>query len=199
MDYLLEKRASAQISIEQHSHFRWWCSKAWKQSLVWFWMDCNQILQPNWQQMKCYFWKLKIETWKPSSDHKLDECQFFIWRFFEQSATENIHLLVTHQPPITWSWRSVISSVCPVLDSILDLKVCKINYSLGNLDPILAKCLKSGQNLSRSGQKRYSCESGNVGSIPAGYWNVYWPKGHIAWHWACHCSDKHAFILLWTL
>ena len=33
-DDLSEKRSSAQIPIEQHSHSRWLCTKAWKQSLV---------------------------------------------------------------------------------------------------------------------------------------------------------------------
>ena len=35
-----------------------------------------------------------------------------------------------------------------------NFKVCKMNYSLGNLDPNWAKCLKSGQKFSRSGQKK---------------------------------------------
>ena len=35
----------------------------------------------------------------------------------------------------------------------LILKVGKMNYCLGKMDPIWAKCLKSGQNFSRSGQK----------------------------------------------
>ena len=35
-----------------------------------------------------------------------------------------------------------------------NLKVGKMNYSLGNLDPNRAKCLKSGQIVSRSGQKQ---------------------------------------------
>ena len=37
----------------------------------------------------------------------------------------------------------------------LNLKVGKRNYRLGNLDPNWAKCLKSGQNFSRSGQKKF--------------------------------------------
>ena len=36
----------------------------------------------------------------------------------------------------------------------LNLKVGKMNYSLGNLDPNCAKCLISRQNFSRSGQKK---------------------------------------------
>ena len=36
----------------------------------------------------------------------------------------------------------------------LILKVGKMNYCLGKMDPIWAKCLKSGQNFSRSGQKK---------------------------------------------
>ena len=30
IDYLPKKMASAQIWIEQHNYFRWWCAKAWK-------------------------------------------------------------------------------------------------------------------------------------------------------------------------
>ena len=37
----------------------------------------------------------------------------------------------------------------------LNLKVGKMNCSLGHLDPIWAKCLKSGQNFFRSGQKKF--------------------------------------------
>ena len=36
----------------------------------------------------------------------------------------------------------------------VNLKVGKINYRLGRMDPNSAKCLKSGQNVSRSGQKK---------------------------------------------
>ena len=36
----------------------------------------------------------------------------------------------------------------------LILKVGKMNYCLGKMDPIWAKCLKGGQNFSRSGQKK---------------------------------------------
>ena len=36
----------------------------------------------------------------------------------------------------------------------LNLKVGKMNYSLGNLDPNRTKCLKSGQGFSTSGQKK---------------------------------------------
>ena len=40
----------------------------------------------------------------------------------------------------------------------LNLKVGKMNYHLGNLDPKWKKCLKSGQHFSRSGpKKKYSC------------------------------------------
>ena len=39
----------------------------------------------------------------------------------------------------------------------LNLKVGKMIYCLGNVDPNWAKCLKNGQNFSRSGQKKYSC------------------------------------------
>ena len=37
----------------------------------------------------------------------------------------------------------------------LTLKVGKMNHRLGNLDPNWAKCLKSGQNVSRPGQKKF--------------------------------------------
>ena len=52
----------------------------------------------------------------------------------------------------------------------LNLKVGKMNYSLGNLDPNWAKCLKSGQNFSRSGQKKFihssgPLEPGNIGTL----------------------------------
>ena len=45
---LSQERESAQIWIEQHSNFRWLRAKGWKWCLVWFWIDNNQNLQPNW-------------------------------------------------------------------------------------------------------------------------------------------------------
>ena len=53
----------------------------------------------------------------------------------------------------------------------LILKVGKMNYCLGKMDPIWAKCLKSGQNCSRSGQKNIIhsnlCLAGSQpGSVP---------------------------------
>ena len=36
-----------------------------------------------------------------------------------------------------------------------ELEMGKMNYYLGNLDPNWAKCLKSVQNVSRSGQKKF--------------------------------------------
>ena len=44
-----------QISIKKRKHFRWWCAKAWKLSLAWFW----NLLQPR-------YWKMKSYVWKPS-------------------------------------------------------------------------------------------------------------------------------------
>ena len=48
-----------------HSDFRWQRAKAFKLKwcLAWFWMDCNQGLQPNRLQMKC-------DVWKPCSDQR---------------------------------------------------------------------------------------------------------------------------------
>ena len=87
IDDLSEERASAQIRIEQRSDFRWRRAKAWKRCQAWFWIDCNQSLQPNRLQMKC-------DVWKPCSDQRWqDELRFSIWRFYEQSAFVNTHLL----------------------------------------------------------------------------------------------------------
>ena len=42
MEDLSKKWMSAQIPIEKHSHFRYWCEKAWKQPLAWIWINDNQ-------------------------------------------------------------------------------------------------------------------------------------------------------------
>ena len=83
-----EERTSAQIQIEQHSDFRWRHIKAWKRCQAWFWINLNQSLQPNCSQMKC-------DVQKPcsSDQHWQDELRFSIWRYFEQSAFVNNHLL----------------------------------------------------------------------------------------------------------
>ena len=71
----------------QPSDFRWRSAKSWKWCQAWFWIDCNQSLQPNQLQMKC-------DVWRPCSDQRWqDELWFLIWRLFEQSAFANIHLL----------------------------------------------------------------------------------------------------------
>ena len=31
MDYLSKNMVAVQIQIEEHRHFSWWCSRAWKQ------------------------------------------------------------------------------------------------------------------------------------------------------------------------
>ena len=53
---LSEKRASAQISIKLHSHFRWPSAKAWKQSLAWLWINYSQFLQP-------VMFESNVESW----------------------------------------------------------------------------------------------------------------------------------------
>ena len=62
-------------------------------------------------------------------------------------------------------WRGHGGSCCSYLISKSEgggvgrgnrLKVGKMNYCLGKLDPNWAKCLKSEQNFSRSGQKKKS-------------------------------------------
>ena len=42
----------------------------------------------------------------------------------------------------------------PLFLQVRNLKVGKMNYHLGKMDPNRAKCLKSGQNFSRSGPKK---------------------------------------------
>ena len=102
IDDLSEERASAQIRIKKRSDFRWRRAKAWKRCQAWFWIDCNQSLQPNRSQMKC-------DVWKPCSDQRWqDELRFSIWRFFEQSAFVNNHLLC-YWPTI----HNSISKICP--------------------------------------------------------------------------------------
>ena len=41
------KRASAQIRIKQYSDSKWRRAKACKRCQAWFWINCNQNLQPN--------------------------------------------------------------------------------------------------------------------------------------------------------
>ena len=97
-----KERASAQIRIEQHSDFRWRRAKAWKRCLAWFWIDCNQSLQPNQVQMKCYAWKrCNEQPWQ-------EKLRFSIWRFSEQPAFVNNHLLC-YWPTI----HHLISKICP--------------------------------------------------------------------------------------
>ena len=71
----------------QPSDFRWRSAKSWKWCQAWFWIDCNQSLQPNRSQMKC-------DVWKPCSDQRWQiELRFSILRLFELSDLVNNHLL----------------------------------------------------------------------------------------------------------
>ena len=102
IDDLSEKGASAQVQIEQCSDLRWRRAKAWNRCLAWFWIDCNQSLQSNRSQIKCY-------VWKPCSDQRWqDELLFSIWRFFEQFVFVNNHLL--YYWPII---HNSILKICP--------------------------------------------------------------------------------------
>ena len=141
IDDLSEERASAQIRIEQRSDFRWRRAKAWKRCQAWFWIDCNQSLQPNRSQMKC-------DVWKPCSDQRWqDELRFSIWRFFEQSAFVNIHLLC-YWPTI----HNSISKICPKfqviishffkVNELLDEHWAKIVQSENISTPIYVECDK---------------------------------------------------------
>ena len=99
---LSEKRASAQIRIEQRSNFRWQRANALKRCLAWFWINFNQSLEPNRSQTKFY-------VWKPCCDQRWqDRLRFSIWRFFELSDLVNYHLLY-YLPTIHIS----ISKICP--------------------------------------------------------------------------------------
>ena len=47
--------------------------------------------------------------------------------------------------------------------------------------------------------KASSSESGDIGSIPAGWWNSRLHLCHFAWHWDHQCTDTPGFILLHSL
>ena len=64
------KRASGQIPIEQHSHFRWWSAKAWKLPLAWFWNDCNR----------------NSRKWEVMSESHVETC--IVWIKWQDSDSE---------------------------------------------------------------------------------------------------------------
>ena len=64
-----------QIQIEQHSNFRGRRAKAWKWRPAWFWIDCNQSLQPNRSQMKC-----DLPQERVSAQIRIDQHSDFRWR-----------------------------------------------------------------------------------------------------------------------
>ena len=80
----------------------------------------------------------------------------------------------------------------------LNLKVGKRNYSLGKMDPNRAKCLKSGQNFSRSGQKKIihtlGCQGGPLTvAIVLFVWNYRGRKTNVHSH---TLSSAHEFGLV---
>ena len=90
-------------------------AKAWKQCQAWFSINCNQSLQQNLSQMKCKVWKPCIDQCRPAlTGQSFNKLWFSIWRFFEQSAFVNNHLLC-HWPII----HNSISKICPKLQVII--------------------------------------------------------------------------------
>ena len=101
----------------------------------------------------------------------------------------------------------------------LNLKVGKMNYSLGNLDPNWAKCLKSGQNFSRSGKKKLNHDRSsrklnshflNLGHIVALYdhtvlandlsWIPSWSLNLDAWmYWGWWSKRYNAALVVCTI
>ena len=109
----------------------------------------------------------------------------------------------TPKHPISW----------PELDS------GKMNYCLGNLDPNWAKCLKSGQNFSRSGKKKLNHDRSsrklnshflNLGHIVALYdhtvlandlsWIPSWSLNLDAWmYWGWWSKRYNAALVVCTI
>ena len=127
IDNLSQKRASAEIQIEQHGHFRWQRAKAWKRCLARSWIDWNQSLQPKWLQTKCNVWKLCIDL------HWQGKHKFLVWRFLFCNLQLKLIICVTDQPTISWSRRSVLnfkfSSLFSEVDELLHehwAKLCEV-------------------------------------------------------------------------
>ena len=102
MDNLSKKRASTQIPTEQHSYFRWQQAKIG--NYVWYDSDsiAHQSLKSNWSQRKCYVWMPRSDlSWQ-------DKLWFSSWRFVEQSALVNNHL-VCYWPTI----QNSVLKICP--------------------------------------------------------------------------------------
>ena len=73
--------------------------------------------------------------------------------FAQNTTTDPCYLLRRHTPLLGIRRYTKHSNPTPNTPFHgLNLKVCKMNYRLGNLESTWAKCLKSGQNISRSGQ-----------------------------------------------
>ena len=97
IDNLDEKRATAHISIKQYSYFRWWCKKAWKLCLSWFWINSNKSLQP----ISC--------KWNAMFESHLDTCIdwtsfYFPFEDFLSNLLLKMIVLLGHntgQPSIT--------------------------------------------------------------------------------------------------
>ena len=91
-------------------------------------------------------WNVMFETWKQCSDQRWqDELRFSIWRFFEQSAFANFHLLC-YWPTI----HNSITKICPKfqvfsshffeVDELLDEQWAKIVQSEKISNPIYVEC-----------------------------------------------------------
>ena len=73
----------------------------------------------------------------------------------QNTTTNRCSLLSSHKPLLGYLLTQNTHNLTPNTSFPgLNLKVGKMNYSLGKMDPNWAKCLKMGQNFSRCGPKK---------------------------------------------
>ena len=131
IDDLSEKRASAQILIEQHSYFIWLYAKAWKQSLLRVCYDSELIAKK---------FASEIEAKSVANELKAmyrlaltGQALIFNIQIFEQSATQNNHV-VCYWPTI----HNLMSKICPNFPSqVLSFHFSEVDELLKSILPKL--------------------------------------------------------------
>ena len=85
------------------------------------------------------------------------------------------------------------------LPPCLSLKVSKMNYSLGSLDPNWAKCLKNGQNFSRRGKKTYSWPKVSITTSLTSFLKTWFHKVLVSQVWLLQLWQWFLYLIIWYM
>ena len=127
-----------------------------------------------------------------------------MWKYFNSNLCQmrkdvlikglRSRILVLRAWPWYSTWDILDRQICTQQSS------CRLQNTSSNMTSHKPFSLYVDTTLTRANGwvanlKVSSIKSGDLGSIPAGFWNLLPPLGHFAWHWARQCTDTRAFYI----